>query len=209
MTVPSNFVATSGTGAAAISSDNFNSLLQAGMTLALARGFSGVQNQEIHLIGYVSNNDGGEGNFVWTIGTGTDDGGITTIVPTGNTAGYWARIGNAATVYTPQTVSNTGGNVILTAANVTNQVLIFSGGSTPTNTFPTAAAIISAMTGAQPGAVRDLLVINENSGTTLIAPGFGVAFSGNLSTGNFSMAATSQRMFKVYYASAGNVTVYG
>ena len=92
MTVPTNFVATSGTGASPITADNFNSLVQGGMLLATARGFSGVQNQEISLIGNVSTNDGGQGNFVWTLGTGTDDGGVTTIVPTGNTSGYWARI---------------------------------------------------------------------------------------------------------------------
>jgi hypothetical protein len=209
MGVPSPNVATSGTGAAPITADNFNSYLCAGMTLSAARAFSGVQNQEIHLIGYTSTNDGGQGIFVWTLGTGIDDGGLTTIVPTGNTAGYWARVANGSTTITPQTVSNSGGSATLTAANVSNQVLLFTGGTTPTNTFPSAAAIIGALSGMQAGAVRDLLVISENSGTTTIAPGSGVTFAGNLSTGNFAVSATSQRLFKIYIASASAVTVYG
>ena len=106
MTVPSPMVATSGTGAAPVTADNFNSYEVGGMNLAAARGFSGVQNQEIHLIGYVTTNDGGQGNFVWTLGTGTDDGGATTIVPTGNTSGYWARVTTTSIIVGVTTNSN-------------------------------------------------------------------------------------------------------
>lgn len=199
-------------GISQVSGDNLNTLIQWSVTTAQLRGFSpnpAVPNLLVYLEGYSSAGDGGQGFFYWNTVTGTDDGGITTIVPSGSTAGCWTRIPNSSVIRSPQTVSNAGGNVNLTATNVTNEILIFNGGSTPTNTFPSAGAIIGAMSGAQFGAVRPLLVINENNGTTLIAPGSGVTFSGNLSTGNFSMLTATQRLFYIYYASASTVTVYG
>ena len=63
--------------------------------------------------------------------------------------------------------------------------------------------------GVQVGAIIDLLIINENSGTLLLAPGSGVTNSGNLATGNFSMATLTQRNFRIYIASASTVTIYG
>ena len=199
-------------GISQVSGDNFSTFAQWCVTYSQLKGFSpnpAVPNLLVYMEGYNAAGDGGQGFFYWNTVTGTDDGGLTTIVPNGSTAGCWSRIGNSSASYTPQTVSNASGSATLTAANVTNQVLIFSGGSAPTNTFPTASAIIGAMSGAQAGSIRDLLIINENSGTTLIAPGSGVTFSGNLATGNFSMLTLTQRVFKIYYASASAVTVYG
>lgn len=199
-------------GISQVSGDNLNSFNQWSVTAAQLKAFApnpAVPNLLVYMQGYSAAGDGGQGFFYWSTTTGTDDGGLTTLVPSGSSAGCWVRIPNSSPSYTPQIVSNTSGNVVLTAANVSNQVLVFSGGSTPTNTFPTATAIIGAMSGAQSGAMRDLLVINENSGTMLLAPGSGVTFNGNLSTGNFSMSTATQRVFKVYIASASAVTVYG
>lgn len=210
MTAPA--LASYSNGISQVSGDNLNTMIQWAVTYAQLKSFTpnpAVPNMQVYMQGYSAAGDGGQGNFYWNTVAGTDDAGLTTIVPNGSTAGCWSRIGNSSSSYTPQTVSNTGGNVVLTAANVANQVLLFTGGSTPTNTFPTASAIIGAITMQQAGSIRDLLIITENSGTTLISPGAGVTFSGNLATGNFSMAATSQRAFKIYIASASAVTVYG
>lgn len=195
-------------GISQVSGDNLNTMVQWGVTVAQLRAFTpnpAVPNLTVYLQGYSAAGDGGQGNFYWNTVTGTDDGGLTTIVPSGSTAGCWTRIGNSSAIITPQTVDNTGGNVIMTAANVTNQVLICKNGSTPTNTFPGALAIIGALSGMQVGAVRDLLVINENSGTMTLAAGSGVTFSGNALT----MVTATQRLFKIYIASASAVTVYG
>lgn len=211
MSVPANIVYTQGTGAPPISADNLNTFCQTIVTLAQARGFTGTASQEIELQGYSAPNDGGQGRFYWNTTTGTDDGGITTIVPTGSTAGCWSRIGNASVAYSPQTINSATGQT-LTAANVTQGILVRLGASAVTDTFPTASAIIAALSspaGMQSGAVRDLLVINENSGTLLLAPGGGVTFTGNLSGGNFSIPTITQRLLKVYIASASAVTVYG
>lgn len=208
MGVPANLIYTQGTGAPAITADNLNTFTQVETTLSGARGFSGIQNQQIFLQGYSSANDGGQGNFVWFLGTGVDDGGITTIVPTGNTSGYWSRIGNSSVIYVPQTINNAAG-VTLTAANLTNQVLVRSGAASVTDTFPAASTITALFTGAQIGMVRDLLLINENSGALLWTTGAGVTFVGNLSGGNFSTPNATQRLFKILYASATTIMVYG
>ena len=199
-------------GISQVSGDNLNTFSQWSVTTSQLKTFTpnpAVPNLLVYLEGYSAVGDGGQGFFYWSTTTGTDDAGLTTIVPNGSTAGCWVRIPNSSPTYTPQTVDNTSGNANLTAANVINQVMICKNGSTPTNTFPSASAIIGALSGMQAGSIVNLLVINENSGTMLIAPGSGVTFSGNLSTGNFSMATLTQRTLKIYIASASAVTVYG
>lgn len=206
MSAPS--LASYSNGLSQVSGDNLNTLAQWSVTTAQLKAFTpnpAVPNLLVYMQGYSAAGDGGQGFFYWSTTTGTDDAGLTTIVPSGSTAGCWVRIGNSSATYTPQTVSNAGGNAVLTAANVTNQVLIFSGGTTPTNTFPSASAIIGALSGMQSGSIRDLLVINENSGTMTLAAGSGVTFSGNALT----MGTATQRLFKIYIASASAVTVYG
>lgn len=206
MTAPS--LASYSNGISQVSGDNLNSFAQWSVTYAQLKAFSpnpAVTNLLVYMQGYSAAGDGGQGFFYWSTTTGTDDSGLTTIVPNGSTSGCWVRIPNSSPSYTPQTVSNAAGNAVFTAANVTNQVLICSGGSTPTNTFPTAAAIIGALSGAQIGSIRDLLILNENSGTMTLAAGSGVTFSGNALT----MGTATQRLFKIYIASASAVTVYG
>lgn len=209
MTAPS--LSSYANGINQVSGDNLSTFVQWSVTYAQLKAFNpnpAVPNLQVFMQGYSAPGDGGQGNFYWSTTTGTDDGGITTVVPSGSTAGCWIRIPNFAAIYAPQTVNNAAGQT-LTAANVTNQVLLRTEAASVTDTFPTASAIIGAMSGAQPGAIRDLLIVNENSGTLLISPGSGVAFSGNLSTGNFSIPTLTQRVFKIYYASASAVTVYG
>jgi hypothetical protein len=209
MTAPA--LASYSNGISQVSGDNLNTFTSWCVTAAQLRAFNpnpAVPNMQVFMQGYSAAGDGGQGNFYWNTVTGTDDGGLTTIVPNGSTAGCWSRLPNFSPIYAPQTSASATG-VTLTAAQVTNQVLITSGAAGITDTFPTAAAIIGALSGAQSGSIKDLLIINENSGTLLIAPGSGVTFSGNLSTGNFSMSTLTQRVFKIYIASASAVTVYG
>jgi hypothetical protein len=210
MTIPAPAIQIQGQGV--VSADNLNSYVTGGgLLLANLRAFSGLTGMTVFMSGYTGQNDGGQGMFGWVLGTGADDNGVSTIVPTGNTAGYWSRIGNGSAVRTPQTVNNAG-NVTLTAANVINEILLRTGGTTPTDATPTASAIISAINspyGAQSGSLRSLLLINESSGIYTLTPGAGVTFLGNLSTGNFAIPATSQRLFEIYIASASTVTIYG
>ena len=211
MSVPANLVYTQGTGAPPITADGMNTFVQVMNTLAGARGFTGTSLQTIYLQGYSAPNDGGQGNFYWNTTTGTDDGGITTIVPIGSTAGCWSRISNSSVLRTPQTVNNAAG-VTLTGANVVGDILIRLGAVTVSDALPSASAIIASINspyGAQAGSMRDLIVINENSGTLTLTPGAGVTFTGNLVAGNFAITTLSQRFFKIYIASASAVTIYG
>ena len=211
MSVPSNIVYSQGTGAPAVTADNLNTLIQVVSNLAGARAFSGTQNQQIFMQGSSSINDGGQGTFAWVLGTGTDDAGVTTIVPTGNTSGYWSRITqsfNIAPIITPQLVANAAG-VTLTAANIVNLVLVRSGAAGVTDTLPSAASIIAGIAGAQVGSACSLLVVNTNSGTLLLSAGSGVTLSGNLSGGNFSLSTLTQKTLMIYVASTSTVTIYG
>lgn len=209
MSNPSLLVYVSGTGAPPISADNLNTFIQGGgVFLANLRAFSGLTGMTVFMSGYAAPNDGGQGMFYWNATTGTDDGGVTTIVPTGSTGGCWSRLSNASVAYAPATVNNASGQT-LTAANVTNQVLVRSGAVGVTDTFPSASAIIAALGAQQSGAIRDLLVINENTGSLVLASGSGVTFTGNLSGGNFSIPTVTQRLFKMYMASPTSIVVYG
>lgn len=210
MTAP--VLASYASGSGQVSGDNLNTFAQWSVTYAQLKAFTpspAVANLLVYMQGYSAAGDGGQGFFYWNTTTGTDDSGVTTVVPTGSTAGCWSRILAGVPTRTPQTVDNTSGSLTLTAANMTNEVMVCQSGSTPTNTTPTAAAIIAALAGAQVGSVRPLLVINKNSGTMLIAPGSGVTFTGNLSTSNFSLGTATQKLLYLYYASATAVTVYG
>ena len=91
MTAPANFVAVNGSGQ--ISADNLNSCTQWTTNVASLRTFTGAtSNMLVNLLGAVSPNDGGQGTFYWVAtGTGTDDNGVTTVVPNGATQGYWYR----------------------------------------------------------------------------------------------------------------------
>lgn len=123
MGVPANSVATSGTGASPVSADNFNSYVQTVITVSTLRGFSGVSGMEIYLQGYSAPNDGGQGAFYWNTVTGTDDGGVTTVVPNGSTSGCWSRLGKNLT----SANVTFGSAIVLTTgvpANITSITLI-------------------------------------------------------------------------------------
>jgi len=205
MTAPS--LASYSNGISQVSGDNLNTFASWCVTVAQLKAFSpnpAVPNLLVYIEGYSAAGDGGQGFFYWNTVTGTDDAGLTTIVPTGSTAGCWSRIITQATAFTPQTSASASG-VTLTAAQVTNQVLVVSGAAGITDTFPSASAIIGAMAGAQVGSYRDLLVINTNSGTLVLSGGAGVTYTGNTA----SLPTLTQRLFKIYIASASAVTVYG
>lgn len=205
MTAPA--LASYSNGISQVSGDNLNTMLQFATTVAQLKAFTpspAVPYMTVYLQGYSAAGDGGQGTFYWNTTTGTDDAGLTTIVPSGSTAGCWSRIITPAIAFTPQTVNNAAGQT-LTAANVTNQVLVRSGAAGVTDVFPSALAIIGAMPGMQVGSYRDLLVINTNSGTLVLSAGSGVTFTGNTA----SLPTLTQRLFKIYIASASAVTVYG
>ena len=78
-------------GQAVFSASWANGIVQSGAFLADLRSFSGVPNMTVQLIGFTAQGDGGQGMFVWSTNAGTDDGGVTCVVPNGVTQGCWLR----------------------------------------------------------------------------------------------------------------------
>lgn len=126
-------------GQGVISAAWCNTAVQGGCYLANLRAFTGLPNQTVVMIGYTAQNDGGEGIFVWSSSPGTDDGGITTIVPNGVTTGCWVRqsnliatslslIGNPSIAYSPLGNPDSGGNYN------THSTLVVEGTTTLGNT---------------------------------------------------------------------------
>jgi hypothetical protein len=85
-----------------------NTVMQAGCYLANLRAFSGLPNQSVYMIGYSAQADGGQGTFCWSANAGTDDGGVTTIVPYGVTQGCWIRLVENANIIAPSSLSIIG-----------------------------------------------------------------------------------------------------
>jgi hypothetical protein len=78
----------------AIQGDEQNTVLQWADTLATLRTFKAYPGMAVYVEGSSSLNDGGQGVFVWTLGTTTDDG-VNRIVPNGVfPPAYWHRQGD-------------------------------------------------------------------------------------------------------------------
>lgn len=102
------------------------------------------------------------------------------------------------------TTADNGTTQALTVAMVTGAGQVFhssAGGTTPTLTTPTAAAIIAAITSWTIGQSYTLTIDNTNSGTATLAAGTGVTI-----TGTATLATNTTRTFLVTYTAAGAVT---
>lgn len=90
--VPSNFVSVNGIGA--VTDANLNTLAQVDPTATALRGFIGMTNMAVLLLGITAPGDGNGGVFYWANGTGYVDDNLDTIVPYGATdQGAWLRCG--------------------------------------------------------------------------------------------------------------------
>lgn len=97
-------------GISQVSSDNLNTFCQSCTNMAQLRGFAANNTSiSVYVRGTTNPNDGGQGTFYWNAGvTGTDDNGVTTVVPNGVTVGCWTR--------QPQDISNT---VVIATGSIT------------------------------------------------------------------------------------------
>lgn len=145
MGIPSNSVATT---VNPVTPDQFNTYVQMCDTVDDLRGFIGVQNQTIQLLGTSSPGDGGQGVFYWnSTGTAPDDNGVTTIIPSGSSSGNgeWTRIVNNLNFVVGPNTSVI--NDLPIFSNITGNLLVDSGvslGSQAKNLF---LATPSATTG--------------------------------------------------------------
>lgn len=105
-----------------VSSDGLNTFFQTCTNMAQLRGFAGNNTAiTVYVRGTTTANDGGQGTFYWNAGTvGTDDNGVTTVVPNGVTTGCWTRqsvnisgtLVTATTGTTAQSLANRFGQII-------------------------------------------------------------------------------------------------
>lgn len=119
MTAPLNQIAVQGTTVA--TADYLNSLVQWVPDLVHLRQFIGVQGMAVILLGYVSQNDGGQGAYFWDTGSVAADDNINVIRPSGLTVGAWIRVTLTAEVVITSGVSSFNGRagaVTLTSADV-------------------------------------------------------------------------------------------
>ena len=113
----------------------------------------------------------------------------------------------------PQSNSTAAGTT-LTAAQLLSPILLRSGpGAGFTDTTDTAANLIGAMPTPAVDTIYKVEIANTTAFQQTIAAGAGVTFSGNLSAGNFVIAANTTRnlVLQVTSCAAGSqaVTIYG
>ena len=125
---------------------------------------------------------------------------INTFVPTTNTTGAVKTAGpvfSAGLVLSgPTSANTTAGNAALTVANMLCNVLLRSGSTTPTDTTPTAAAIIAGLSGAQANTGWYWTVRNAGTGTqTLGQAATGITWA---SAQTNTVATVSGHVFYIY-----------
>lgn len=170
------------TGAATITAVNANLITWSGIgghTYNIYRSASSGTPSSTGLIGTVTLSSNSVGSF-------TDTGiAATGNVPTANTTG---ALKPAGPLFTNQVVMK-GGNVqtvsttaaaTLTAANILNELCVFTGGAALTFTLPTAAILVAALPGIQVNSSFRCIFRNTNSGSATLAVSTGAtSASGN------------------------------
>jgi hypothetical protein len=111
----------------------------------------------------------------------------------------------------PSTTNNLVG-ATLSGAALNSAVLLRTGPVAPfVDTTSTATAYLSAHNFPTAPSTNIVLWINQTSVTWIITPGQGVIFMGNLSGGNFTLAANTQRtmVVEINSVSVPSITIYG
>ncbi len=98
-------------GIGQVTSDGLNTFMQVCTNMAQLRAFAGNNSAlSVYVKGTTSANDGGQGTFYWNSSViGTDDNGVTTVVPNGVAIGCWTRQSTVVTLLATSTTSNTIG----------------------------------------------------------------------------------------------------
>lgn len=174
-------------GISQVSADNLNSFIQWCVTAAQLKAFTpnpAVPGMLVNIEGYTAAGDGGQGLFYWSTTTGTDDGGVTTLVPSGSTAGCWIRLLNSSVANTFQSVINPTGTT-----STSGVMMGIAGTLKPANTGTIMVTISGYMSNTSTGGV--FAVIRYGTGA---APANGTANSGTGAGGapqyNPSVAST-------------------
>lgn len=126
MTAPS--LAKQVNGAGVVTADNFNTFIQSCNFVTELRGFAGTLGMQVYMRGFSAIGDGGQGYFYWNVNNAAaDDGGVTTIVPNGSTAGAWTRLNSVAVVPSSIQIPTTGFSI--TIGTGINQLILNPAGT--------------------------------------------------------------------------------
>ena len=128
MTAPKLTTYNTGTPATAITGDQLNTFIQSCDNMAQLRAFPAAPGQMVYVRGFSTLNDGGQGFFYYTLGTGTDDGGITTVVPATYPPAYWYRSSGLNTISQNFVRNTTVGQTVITANYTPGYVLVYLNG---------------------------------------------------------------------------------
>jgi hypothetical protein len=203
VSVPSNAVQENGVGA--VSDDELNTYVQVCNNLSAARAFIGVSNMTILLLGNTAPGDGGFGAFYWNgTSTNVDDGGLTTIRPTGTTVGAWLRDnGTVGTIPIATTV--TLGGVIIGAG-----LMITPGG---TLSAPGLSRAILTETGSTSEPISGMVSLPNPPTADVLVPviiaGHTISYQSSISTLLTAPNATGGANGEGIFVTAGNGSTAG
>ena len=128
MSAPKLTTYNTGTPATAITGDQLNTFIQSCDSVIQLRAFVAQPGQMVYVRGFSTINDGGQGFFYYALGNATDDGGITTVVPTTYPAAYWYRSSGLNTISQNYVRNTTTGQSTITANYTPGYVLVYLNG---------------------------------------------------------------------------------
>jgi hypothetical protein len=121
------------TGKGQVSDDNLNTFMQTCNIASDLRGFAGTIGIAVYMRGFSAIGDGGQGVFYWNASsTAADDGGVSTVVPSGSTSGAWNRITILPVMSYSLQVPISGFSI--TIGNGVNQLILNPAGTLATGT---------------------------------------------------------------------------
>jgi len=193
-------------GSGQVSGDQLNTMVQNSTNVVNLRTFTGVLNMVVYLQGTTTSGDGGQGLFYWnSAGTGPDDNGTTSVVPTGATTGCWTRISNVAgtlaSIANLSLLANISGGSAAPIANTLSAILDATMGSTQGSLLVRGASLWAPYTA---GTAATVLTSNgAGTNPTWQAPAVGTGAMTLLSTQAISSVASVSEL-----ALAGGYTHY-
>ena len=192
MTAPKLTSYNTGTPATAITGDQLNTFIQSCDNMAQLRAFPAAPGQMVYVRGFSTINDGGQGFFYYALGSATDDGGVSTVVPATYPPAYWYRSSGLNTISQNYVRNTAVGQTTITANYTPGYVLVYLNGVllAPSDYTATNCTTITLSVAAGSGDTLDVFSLSTisiyNAATTSLS---NVA---SVSLGNYANDAAAQ-----------------
>lgn len=153
-----------------VSGDQLNTFQQTCDTVADLRNFIGLPGVQVYVRGISSNNDGGQGSFIWNASGGGTDNGMTNIVPSSASSGAWNRLDFDALSVWPYFYSVPVTGFSITIPNNVNFYIINPAGTLATGTFTMSSLPYDGqIQGVSSSQTVTTLTINGNTNQNIIS----------------------------------------